>query len=405
MKNKNIDFLRVNKSNRSQLYIESDSKSFLSSKSLPSKSSKPNRNKLLTKSKLAENKYFTGIFESISIQTSIFRSLLSVRTLFFILLPVIIYQLKYITVLNPGQLLLQLKSLIAPESSFSFVVSLCLALVIIFLGLVINTTLFNILLQHKFYIFINKKVSILNIAKNSISIVLTGILQRSFNAFILLATIMLGWLTWYFVSLFGYGSSIVLVVTSIFIIIILSIVLAYYRFYSYYTLAGVAISNDFFIDRNLSVISVISEKPTATLATAIKNVLLLITFVAIGLIMALVQVFALEASQSVSLSILYLAIYSTLAVVIWSVWISWNTSFWQKSFAQNNPELSKNFDLNLKNDYTGLLILTVIFIGLFLVYWLSVFIFSDQIATFVQNLSSAIPGSFDFNIPGPNKND
>lgn len=402
MKNKNIDFLRVKKSNRSQPFIESDSKSFLSSKSISSGSSQPSKNKLLIKSELAKKEYFIGIFEPISIQTSIFRSLLSIRTLLFILLPVIIYQLKYITVLNPGQLLSQIKSLIVPESSFSFVVSLSLALVIIFLGFVVNTILFNILLENKFFLCINKKVSILSIAKNSISIVLTGILQKSFNAFIFLATIMLGWFSWYFISLFGYGSNIALVVTSILITIILSILLAYYRFYNFHTLTGVAVSNDFFIDRNLSVLSLISEKPIATLATAIKNVLILLIFAAVGLSLALLQVFALEASRSVSLSILYLAIYSTLVVVIWSVWISWNTSFWQKSFVQNNPELSKNYILNLKNDYTGLLILTVIFIGLFLAYWLSVFIFSDQIAIFVQSLSSAIPDSFEFNIPEPN---
>lgn len=397
MKNKNIDLIR--RKSPTSASLTQDTPSNLAFEQNTYKTNAVNHKKTEPAPQRAK---LVKVFDHLAIQFSIVRSLFSIRVILFIILPVFVYQLRYISVLNPNQLVNTFRDFVLPKSSLSLVSAFGFLIIFLLLALVINMVVFTFLVRYKFLLRSRTKKEIINRFKESLSIILPSLTQKAVSVLLLLCIGLMLWFGYYVSFLLGYGSTSTQILLVSAVTVLGAITLIYHRFYRYSSQLISSLGGTTFVSRNSFIFSNIINSPIRVFSKSIQNILYLAAFTVASILLAFFQIYILGINQSISFSIFSLALYSTLVVLLWSVWNSIDTSFWCKVARKQLDVDPKKYSDELDVDYSGLIIVFISVVLILIVYWVASFFLLNQIEFIMENVSNFMPGKIDLRLPKPN---
>lgn len=334
-------------------------------------------------------------------QFSFVRNLFSLRVLFFAVLPIFIYQLRYILVLKPDELLNNLKSGLGAESTSGIIAFGMALLTLAIVSWLADTLITPAILRYRYQQLDKRRVSIGRTLRESSSVVLHNVWQKTVKTAVFIIMVLALFIGLYVSYVLGYGSiSQQVVFGSIVGFVVLLLFCMYFalRFWMQ-TITAVGGTGE------RSGISLafrqLFRHPLTSFGYGLSWVVSLIITIALSILIVMMTVYGLDNTNVVSLHIIYLAGSTTLICVLWSVWTAWQNGYWSKLVHSRSRELRLVVSHEDQLQYWHFLILIIFVLFVITIYIVLAYLFADQLNSALRSISSKLPHSFELNLPKP----
>lgn len=396
---KNIDIVKVNKKNSKS----KEEAIYRAPKSLKNQNNRPKRQKNIGLGiGFAFKSSILSVFDSGIFLASFIRNIFSIRTIFFIAIPIIYFQLKYIIVLKPDQLLDRLKSFISPQNTFQFVGFGLAFLIIVILSWLADTILTPGLYRYRYQKIDSRPTKVSIAVKESIRNVGGISLNKLIKALIFIGFFLLLVLSIYLMYVVGYGSlksQFSLYITVLMVFSFIYLIYVKFRFYmqTSYSIALGSSQNKLLISSKQSFM-----RPLRSIAQSFiwLGVLLAVITVSLGLVFLESQI--LYNTESISLNILYLSIITTSLYLLWSSWTAFQVGYWSGLVNYERALSHVHFQADEESGYFGLWILIIVIMIIIAVYFFVSLVLSSQLSDILVGIWDKLPDSIKINIPKPN---
>ncbi len=396
---KNIDIVKVNKKNSKS----KEEAIYRAPKSLKNQNNRPKRQKNIGLGiGFAFKSSILSVFDSGIFLASFIRNIFSIRTIFFIAIPIIYFQLKYIIVLKPDQLLDRLKSFISPQNTFQFVGFGLAFLIIVILSWLADTILMPGLYRYRYQKIDSRPTKVSIAVKESIRNVGGISLNKLIKALIFIGFFLLLVLSIYLMYVVGYGSlkrQFSLYITVLMVFSFIYLIYVKFRFYmqTSYSIALGSSQNKLLISSKQSFM-----RPLRSIAQSFiwLGALLAVITISLGLVFLESQI--LYNTESISLNILYLSIITTSLYLLWSSWTAFQVGYWSGLVNYERALSHVHFQADEESGYFGLWILIIVIMIIIAVYFFVSLVLSSQLSDILVGIWDKLPDSIKINIPKPN---
>ena len=391
MDKRNLDIARVSKSSRGHSHDHKPQHQPIHHQSVPRRMGYW---KLIGKS-------WRAVFDSNIFQLSLLRNLLSLRAVLFIALPAIFFQIRYMLVLNPDQILAKLKNYVSPQNTTTLILIIGLVLGLVLVSFIADSIISPALIRYYYQRLGVRKPKMSQAIRDAMSLSFAGVAQRFFKAMVLLANLLVTSVILYAAYIFGYGSIdlqiIYLVLAGLLIIIQYSI----YFYFKYWLQAGIAVGYTQGRSKVAMAIKQTLAHPLAALGYGFNWLKSVVVIIIVCLAIDWAAVYLVDSSNIIWQQILILAVSSTLIYMTWTVWTSWQAGYWTAiiEHKSQNAELSfATLEESKTWQFVSLIIILFIIMGSYIV--LS-YMFSDRIIVGLEAIYSKIPENIKLNLPKP----
>lgn len=396
---KNIDIVKVDKKNSKS----KEEAIYRAPKSLKNQNNRPKRQKNIGLGiGFAIKSSILSVFDSGIFLASFIRNIFSIRTIFFIAIPIIYFQLKYIIVLKPDQLLDRLKSFISPQNTFQFVGFGLAFLIIVILSWLADTILMPGLYRYRYQKIDSRPTKVSIAIKESIRNIGGISLNKLIKALIFIGFFLLLVLSIYLMYVVGYGSlksQFSLYITVLMVFSFIYLIYVKFRFYmqTSYSIALGSSQNKLLISSKQSFM-----RPLRSIAQSFiwSGVLLAVITISLGLVFLESQI--LYNTESISLNILYLSIITTSLYLLWSSWTAFQVGYWSGLVNYERALSHVHFQADEESGYFGLWILIIVIMIIIAVYFFVSLVLSSQLSDILVGIWDKLPDSIKINIPKPN---
>lgn len=334
-------------------------------------------------------------------QFSFVRNLFSLRVLFFAILPVLIYQLRYILVLKPDELLSGAKNSLGAENT-SIIIALGLAiLTLAIVSWLADTLITPAILRFRYQQLDRRRATIARSLRESSSVVLYNAWQKAVKFMVFLVILLSLFISIYVSYVLGYGSLQQQVVFSSIVGFITLIFLCLYFALRFWLQTITAVGG--IGERNSIGLAFrqLFRHPLTSFGYSLSWVMSLIIAIGLSCLIAAVVVYGLDNTDLVSLHIIILAGATTLICILWSVWTAWQNGYWAKLVHSHSRELRLVVSQEDQLQYWHFLILIIVVLFVVTTYIVLAYLFADQLSSALRSLSSALPHTFELNLPKP----
>lgn len=343
-----------------------------------------------------------AVFRSDLFILSFIRNLLSVRVLLFAILPLVYFQLRYMLILKPDQILVNLKSVVAPSNTFQFITWLAAGCLLVLVSWLADTVIYPALVRIRYQQLDERKPLIKKALSDSLKGIIPNSLQKLTKSAVALVLILVALAGYYAMYILGYGELRLqiwlYVVFSVFVLVVFCI---YISFRSWLQ-AATAIGSD----QGKSKLAISAKQAIFHPASAIWHgfnwLLSLAIFIAASLVLVWAEIYLLLKVQSTSLNILLLAVFTTILYLLWTVWSSSRAGYWAYivHFRRHNVKLV--FSSEAESSYIGLwivIIAVLLVFGLFLAICVA---YSGNLSALLSSIWAKLPDTIKVNLPRPN---
>jgi hypothetical protein len=346
-------------------------------------------------------KSWRAVFDSNIFQLSLLRNLLSLRAVLFIALPAIFFQIRYMLVLNPDQILAKLKNYVSPQNTTTLILIIGLVLGLVLVSFIADSIISPALIRYYYQRLGVRKPKMSQAIRDAMSLSFAGVAQRFFKAMVLLANLLVTSVILYAAYIFGYGSIdlqiIYLVLAGLLIIIQYSI----YFYFKYWLQAGIAVGYTQGRSKVAMAIKQTLAHPLAALGYGFNWLKSVVVIIIVCLALDWAAVYLVDSSNIIWQQILILAVSSTLIYMTWTVWTSWQAGYWTAiiEHKSQNAELSfATLEESKTWQFVSLIIILFIILGS---YFVLSYMFSDRIIVGLEAIYSKIPENIKLNLPKP----
>jgi len=343
-----------------------------------------------------------SVFDGSIFAFSFLRNIFSIKPLIFILIPLVYFEIKYLFVLMPDEILSSLKSFLTPQNTFQFVAIGLGVLLLIIISWLLDTILVSGLLRYKYQKIDHRHAkaskSIDDIFKFSGGASLSKLINLTFFIFSFFLFVSL----FYFGYILGYGSFSMQITLFLIILFIGVIYYAIYLKFRFTMQNSSAISLG--IGKNKLLISIKQSflSPLRSFCQGLVWLFVLLISISLSSFFAYLLINKLLENELINLSIIALALYSFLIYLIWTIWTAFSIGYWS-SITNYEKHISKiNFHVDREGDYFGFWIIIIILLIILVIYFVVSFMFSAQLSEFLAKAWEILPDSVKINVPKPN---
>jgi hypothetical protein len=350
----------------------------------------------------ALNNSLSSVLDSEIFLVSFLRNLLSLRTVFFAVVPIVYFQLKYILILNPDQILVNLKSTLSPQNTFYFVgVGLVLVLLVIASWLA-DTIILSAIYRYKYQKIDSRSTRI----SGSIADILKDIGAVSLNKLakttIFIGIIILFSLSIYSMYIVGYGELKNQITLYILVSAVFSLLYLLFTKFRFYLQASVAVGMSSKPNKLIASATQSFLRPARSLAHSAVWLVGLLFFIAISFGLSYLEVMVLNSTESFSLNVLYLSLITTSIYLLWTAWTALQAGFWAGLVNYEKSTSHIYFQSDEDGGYLGLWVLAVVLLLVVAMYFAISFAFSSEISSVLSQIWDKLPDTIKINIPKPN---
>ena len=288
-------------------------------------------------------KSWRAVFDSNIFQLSLLRNLLSLRALFFIALPAIYFQVRYMLVLKPEQILGKLKNYISPQNTTILILIFGVILGAIIISFIADSIINPALFRYYYQKLGNRKPKMSQAIKDSMSLSFASVSQRLFKALVLIANLVVSAIIIYVAYVLGYGSLELQVVYFCLAGLIVLIQYAIYFYFKYWLQVSIAIGYTQGRSKLAMSIKQTILHPLAAIGYGINWVKSVVVVVLLCLAVDWLVVYWVGSLASIWLQLLTLAASSTLIFLLWIIWTSWQAGYWSAIIEHNAHKASLAF--------------------------------------------------------------
>ncbi len=343
----------------------------------------------------------TAIFSSEIFLLSLLRNLLSLRVLCFAILPLVYFQLHFLSVLKPDQALVKLKLILAPSNTFQFIMLVSVVFLLMLASWLADTIIIPALIRLRYQQLDRRKALISAALADSLKGVVSNSLQKLTKLIVLIFVLVLVVVGYYAIYLLGYGSlSIQIWFYCLFSILVL-VILCLFISFKFWLQASTAIGSGYGKSKFLMSIKQVSLHPGRALCYGISWLGFLSATIFASLGLAYAEILLLQTIQSVTANILWLAIFTTLLYILWSIWSASQVGFWTALVRSRRHPAHLVFSSEGESGYMGLLVvvITILLIsGAFLAICVA---YSSQLSLVLSEVWSRLPDTIKINLTKP----
>ena len=342
-----------------------------------------------------------GMFDGDIFLASLIRNIFSIRTILFVLIPIWYFQLQYLFVLKPDQLLSRLKSFISPQNTFQFVGLGLAILILIILSWLADTILVPAIYRYKYQKIDGRKAKMLNTFKESIrnSAAISANKLYKFITIAIIAGLFIASL--YFMYIIGYGSVRSQLWLSVPVVLIFSFIILIYSKFRLYMQASVSVG-----------LSSEQGKYRISFKQAFLKPLRSIQQMSLWLVFFLLAIFASLAVLYLEIQVLaaglpaikvalFMAILMTSIYLIWTFWTSFQSSFGVAMLNYERSITKLHFQIDEDSGYFGFFIIIILLLIVIAIYFAVSFALSTQISDILVSIWEKLPDSVKVNLPKP----
>lgn len=334
-------------------------------------------------------------------QIAFIRNLFSLRVVFFAILPIIIYQLRYILVLKPDELLEYLRGFVVADNTSNLLIFGFVIISYILISWMADTLVAPSIVRYRYGQLDHRRVSMVRSVREAASEVMHNVGQKLAKQLVWIG-MTIAWVALsYVVYVLGYGS----LNQQIYLLIIsaglFAITMVFYFALRYWLQVITAVGGTAEYSRIGLGFRQLFYHPLASIGYGFYWLLALAVIITINLALSALVLYGLENTESISLHIIYLSGSTTLFCIIWSAWTAWQYGFWTKivhSRSRTIPLVLSRLD-ELK--YWHFLVLIIIVLAVLSIYIVLALIFSNEIYSALGSIGQFLPESFKLNLPKP----
>lgn len=352
--------------------------------------------------------YFTVLasaFRSIAVadifQFAFVRNLFSLRVLFFATLPIFVYQLRYIFVLKPDELLEGAKSGLGGESTSAIIAVGLAILTLIVISWLADSLITPAIIRYRYQQLDHRYVQISRTLRESSSVVLHNVWQKAVKAMVFILLVIILLIATYVAYVLSYGSTQQQVIFYGVIVIISALLFILY-FSLRFWLQTITAIGDMGDQGTISLaFRQIVRHPLVSLGYSLSWIIGLLFVIGLSLALVALVIYGLDNTSVVSVHIILLASSTTLICILWSAWTAWQDGYWTKLVHSRSHEMRLVMSHEDQLGYWHFLVLVIAILFIIGLYVIVAFVFSDQINALLQNIGSRLPNSFELNLPKP----
>ena len=342
-----------------------------------------------------------GVFSADIFQMSFVRNLFSLRVIFFAALPIAVYQLRYVFVLKPDELLDGLRGFLAVENTTNILVFGLTVVTLAVLSWLADTLITPSIIRFRFSRLDNRSISMGRSIREASSEVLHNVAQKTVKLLVLLTLLAFVIGAGYASYVLGYGSiseqtSFIIGFGSLF-----GVILVYYFALRFWLQVISSVGGTAEHSRVGLGFKQLFYHPLISFGYGIIWIVALSIVVCASLAVTALVIYWLDNTDSVSLHILILAGSTTLICVLWSVWTAWQNGYWTKMIHSRSRTIPLVMSQSDELKYWHFLVLIIVVLLVISSYVVFAFVFSDQIYKAIGSLKSALPETFKLNLPKP----
>lgn len=319
----------------------------------------------------------------------------------FLALPAIYFQIRYLLVLKPDQILNKLRNYSAPQNTSLIIFLFALFLTAVLVSFLADSIIYPALTRYYYQKLGSRKPKMSQSIKDSMSISFAETAQKFFKLMVLLINLAVTVVIFYGAYVLGYGSLenqyVLYVIGGLLALVQYSL----YFYFKYWLSAGIAVGYTQGRSKVALAIKMTLLHPFSALGYGLNWILSLSVCVLALLSLSWGATQAVERLPNIWQQLLALAIASTLVYLVWSMWTSWQTGYWTAIVEHK----SRLYDLSFASleeskswQFLSLLIMLFIICGSFV---LVSYMFSDKLVGVLDSLYSKIPENIQLNLPKP----
>lgn len=341
-----------------------------------------------------------AVFESNMFQLSLMRNLLSLRTIFFALIPLIYIQLRYFLILKPDELLYKLKSLLLPQNTSLTITFGGLILAVLMVSFLAELLIFPALLRYYYQKIGHRRPKMARSLQDSMSMSYTNIGLKVFKILILLTISSAFIISLYLTFLLLSQDNIVLFASLLLVGLVFTILFLIYTNLRFWLVGcgAIACASPKKIP---SALAGSFGHPVRSMGFGLNWLIYLLLFVLISLGAAIAQIGIITSSDSLWVQIFTLAAGTTITYIIWTIWTAWQAGYWATILEHYGPRHGLTY-LNLEESRVWQFVsLAVIAVIISILYVLIAYSYSDRIINMLDYISSKIPDRLNISLPKP----
>lgn len=294
-----------------------------------------------------------------------------------------------------------LKSSLGAENT-SVIIALGLALLTLaIVSWLADTLITPAILRFRYQQLDNRRVTISRSLRESSSVVLHNVWQKTVK-FAVFVAIVAGLFIGIYVSyVLGYGSIQQQVVFSSIVGFLVLAILCLYFALRFWLQTITAVGG---MGERSSIglaFRQLFRHPLTSFGYSLSWMVSLVIAIGLSCSIAALVVYGLDNTDLVSLHIIILAGATTLICILWSVWTAWQNGYWAKLVHSRSRELRLVVSHEDQLQYWHFLILIIIVLFVVTAYIVLAYLFADQLNSALRSLSSALPHTFELNLPKP----
>ena len=400
--NRNIDIARVNK-------VKTTSPASSSLRPKPKAHSKPQpKAKPASRSK-AKIAYLSLIWSSIAavfrsdiFMLSFLRNLLSMRVLLFAILPLVYFQLRYMLILKPDQILVNLKSFVAPSNTFQFITWLAAGCLLALVSWLADTIIYPALVRIRYQQLDDRKPLTKKALSDSLKGIIPNSLQKLTKSALALVLIAIALAGYYAMYIFGYGDLRLQIWLYVGFSLAVLVVFCIYVSFRFWLQAATAIGSNQGKSKLVISAKQVVLHPGSAIWHGFNWLIGLAIFVAASLAMVWAEIYLLLKVQSVTLNILLLAVFTTALYLLWTIWSSSQIGYWSYIMHFQRHIVKLAFSSEDESGYIGfwiVIIAVLLVFGLFLAICIA---YSGDFSALLGSIWTKLPDTIKVNLPRPN---
>ena len=344
----------------------------------------------------------TAVFRSDIFMLSFLRNLLSIRVLLFAILPFVYFQLRYMLILKPDKILVNLKAVLDPSNSFRFITWLAAGFLLVLVSWLADTIIYPALVRIRYQQLDDRKPVIKNAIGDSLKGIIPNSLQKLTKSAVALALIAIALAGYYAMYIMGYGELRLQIWLYVIFSLVVLVVFCIYTSFRLWLQVTTAIGSN--QGKSKLVISArqVMLHPLSGFWHGFNWLVSLAAFVAASLALVGAEIYLLIKVQSVTLNILLLAVFTTALYLLWTVWSASRVGYWSYIVHFRRHIAKLGFSSEAETSYIGLwivIIAVLLVFGLFLAICIA---YSGDLSALLSSIWTKLPDTIKVNLPRPN---
>lgn len=341
------------------------------------------------------------VFDAKVFQLSLLRNLLSLRGLFFALIPFAYFQLRFYFVLKPNQILSKANRLTASENTSIFLSVFALLLVMLLISFLADNLIAPAMMRYNFQKIGNRKPRLYGAIKESASISLAYTAIKFIKVLVFLLVFGLSMVCILGAYLLGRGSTAEMILYLSVATTVVVLLLSLYFAFKYWLLGGVAIGYRVGVSKLKLALKRVFGHFISSAGLGLNWLITLLGFCALSLTLSYLVIVFVDKSDSWPVQLVLLALGTTAVYFVWSIWTVWQSGYWGSII--ESKALEEGLVYSRVSDSSGwqffglLVICTFVVLGFFV----ASLMYSDILISLLGSISKNIPDNLQFSFPKP----